>query len=192
MHVLNSLLVAIAACGATVRAAATPGTNSIANVTCGSNTYSQQQIEEATAEGCRLYDQGQQIGNSKYPHKFNNREGLVFASSGPYEEFPIIRSGVYAGRSPGADRIVFDPDYKNDCVFVGAMTHTDAPTRNGFVACEVAELKNVPSTSTSAPTATGTGSSSTATGTSGASSVAGLGANGVLLGLAAWAIPMFV
>ncbi|KAM7206058.1 guanyl-specific ribonuclease F1 [Naviculisporaceae sp. PSN 640] len=188
MQLLNSILVAFAACGATAAALATPGTTAIANVTCGLNTYSQQQIEEATAEGCRLYDEGQQIGTSKYPHKFNNREGLVFASSGPYQEFPIIRSGVYSGRSPGADRIVFDPDYKNDCVFVGAMTHTDAPTRNGFVPCEIAELK----TPTTSPAPTGTGSSVTPTGTSGASSITGLGAQGVLLGLAAFTLQMVV
>lgn len=97
MHILNSVLLAIATCGATAAALATPGTSSIANVTCGPNIYSQQQIEEATAEGCRLYDAGQQIGSSKYPHTFNNRERLVFASSGPYQEFPIVKGGVYTG-----------------------------------------------------------------------------------------------
>lgn len=97
MQVLNSILLAMAAYGATAAALTTPGTSTIANVTCGQNTYSQQQIEEATAEGCRLYEEGTQVGSRKYPHNFNNREGLVFASSGPYQEFPIIKSGVYTG-----------------------------------------------------------------------------------------------
>jgi hypothetical protein len=73
------------------------GTASLANVTCGRTSYTRQQVDTAVAEGCRLHAAGKQLGSSKYPHKFNNREGLVFATAEPYQEFPILDSGVYAG-----------------------------------------------------------------------------------------------
>ncbi|KAK1985877.1 ribonuclease [Colletotrichum cereale] len=111
------------------------GTSAVGTVTCGDNSYSRKQIEEATAEGCRLYVARQQVGTSEYPHRFNNRENLVLATSGPFQEFPIIPSGNYTGRSPGPDRIVMDPNYLNGCVYVGTMTHTGASDRNGFVSC---------------------------------------------------------
>ncbi|KAF9876780.1 hypothetical protein CkaCkLH20_05626 [Colletotrichum karsti] len=111
------------------------GTADINQVRCADARYSRKQIDEATAEGCRLYAANQQLGTSQYPHRFNNREGLAFTTTGPYQEFPIISSGNYTGRAPGPDRVVFDPDYRGRCVYVGAMTHTGAPSRNGFVAC---------------------------------------------------------
>lgn len=73
------------------------GTADIATVTCGTNKYSRKQVAEAAAEGCRLYAANQQIGTSQYPHTFNNRENLVFTTSGPYQEFPILTSGNYTG-----------------------------------------------------------------------------------------------
>ncbi|OLN89316.1 Guanyl-specific ribonuclease F1-like protein 2 [Colletotrichum chlorophyti] len=132
------------------------GTSTVGSVTCGTNKYSRKQIEEATAEGCRLYAANQQIGTSQYPHRFNNREGLVFATSGPYQEFPIIPSGNYTGRAPGPDRVVLDPSYRGSCVYVGTMTHTGAAQRNGFVECN--------------STTSGSGSGSSSGGTSDASS----------------------
>ncbi|KAK0369098.1 guanyl-specific ribonuclease N1 [Colletotrichum limetticola] len=141
------------------------GTTDVGTVTCGSNKYSKRQIQDATAEGCRLYAANQQIGTSQYPHRFNNRENLVFATSGPYQEFPIITSGNYSGRAPGADRVVFDPAYRGSCVYVGAMTHTGAASRNGFVSCNQ------------------TRSSSSANGTSAASSYKGSGSIGAVVSI---------
>ncbi|TDZ14290.1 Guanyl-specific ribonuclease F1 [Colletotrichum sidae] len=109
--------------------------DNIQPVDCGGERYSRRQLEEATAEGCRLYANSLQVGTSQYPHRFNNREGLIFASTGPFQEFPIIPSGNYSGRAPGPDRVVFDPDYRGRCSYVGAMTHTGADQRNGFVTC---------------------------------------------------------
>jgi hypothetical protein len=77
--------------------AAAQGTASISSVTCGNYKYTRKQVDEATGEGCRLFAAGQQIGNNNYPHQFNNREALVFATSGPYQEFPILTSGNYTG-----------------------------------------------------------------------------------------------
>ncbi|KXX73227.1 Guanyl-specific ribonuclease F1 [Madurella mycetomatis] len=164
------------------------GTTTLGNVTCGTQSYSAQQVNEATAEGCRLHAAGQQIGSSRYPHRFNNREGLVFATSGPYQEFPILESGVYTGRAPGPDRIVFDPDHDGSCVYVGAMTHTGASSRNGFVSCDETSVRSdprpsnqpgaSPSQSTSAPSPTQPDS--------GATQSLGLGGQGVAAGLLAW------
>lgn len=66
-------------------------------VTCGSNKYSVDDLESAAAEGCDLYSKGDQIGDNNYPHKFNNREGLPLETDGPYQEFPILPSGIYDG-----------------------------------------------------------------------------------------------
>ena len=71
------------------------GTADIISVTYGGNKYSKKQVKETTAEGYRLHDTGKQIGNNKYPHRFNNRKKLVFAASGPYQEFPILTTGNY-------------------------------------------------------------------------------------------------
>ncbi|KAF6824605.1 guanyl-specific ribonuclease N1 [Colletotrichum musicola] len=126
----------VPAAGSDAALAKRQGTSSLDAVRCADARYSRRQVEEATAEGCRLHAAKETLGNSKYPHTFNNRESLVFAASGPYQEFPIIASGNYTGRAPGADRIVFNPNYQSrGCVYVGTMTHTGAPTRNGFVLC---------------------------------------------------------
>ncbi|GJC84260.1 guanyl-specific ribonuclease F1 [Colletotrichum liriopes] len=126
------------------------GTANVGTVTCGDNKYSRKQIEEATAEGCRLHAANQQVGASEYPHRFNNRENLVFTTSGPYQEFPIIPSGNYTGRSPGPDRVVLDPNYRGSCVYVGTMTHTGASGRNGFVSCNQTKSSSGSSNGTSA------------------------------------------
>ncbi|KAI8243243.1 Guanyl-specific ribonuclease F1 [Colletotrichum sp. SAR 10_99] len=138
------------------------GTTGLGSIRCGDAKYSRKQVDEAVAEGCRLYANNQQVGTSEYPHRFNNREGLTFDTSGPYQEFPIISSGNYTGRAPGPDRVVFDPDYRGSCVFVGAMTHTGAVQRNGFVSCNES-------------------SSSSGSGSSAASSITTSGSFGVLL-----------
>ncbi|GAB1317447.1 hypothetical protein MFIFM68171_07657 [Madurella fahalii] len=126
------------------------GTATLGNVTCGTHSYSKQQVEEATAEGCRLHAAGQQIGSNKYPHRFNNREGLEFATFGPYQEFPILENGVYAGGAPGPDRIIFDPHHHSSCVYVGAITHTSASSRNAFVSCNETSVRSDPRPSTQA------------------------------------------
>jgi len=84
---------------ATLAAVATAqGTASLNSITCGSTKYTRKQVDEATGEGCRLFAAGQQVGTNNYPHQFNNREALVFAASGPYQEFPIVSGGNYTGR----------------------------------------------------------------------------------------------
>ncbi|KAK5652009.1 hypothetical protein OQA88_10912 [Cercophora sp. LCS_1] len=163
-----------AALCALVAVASAQGTAGISSVTCGSNKYTKKQVDEATAEGCRLHQAGQQIGNNNYPHQFNNREALVFAASGPYQEFPIVTSGNYTGRSPGPDRIVFKTS--GGCAYVGAMTHTDAPTTNGFVPCTEAKAS---STATTSPTRSSTAGAASGTSTSGAGE---LGVQGWMLG----------
>lgn len=93
------LLLLTTAFAALAIAQSVTGTSSLSSVTCGSNRYTAQQILDATTEACRLYAANQQLGTNNYPHQFNNREGLIFAASGPYQEFPVIAGGaVYTGR----------------------------------------------------------------------------------------------
>lgn len=74
------------------------GTTGLTHVTCGGVSYSKAAIDDAVAEGCQLYADYETVGSSKYPHKFNNREGLEFAVAGPYQEFPVLSNGrVYSG-----------------------------------------------------------------------------------------------
>ncbi|KAM0333245.1 hypothetical protein ACHAQA_001905 [Verticillium albo-atrum] len=103
------------------------------SVSCGSNVYTYEQIEEAAEEACRLFDSGSQIGRSRYPHRYNNFEGFAFDNvRGPYQEFPLLRRGVYTGGSPGADRVIIT----ENCDLAGQITHSGAPSRNGFVDCD--------------------------------------------------------
>jgi hypothetical protein len=105
--------------------------------------------------------------------------------------------------SPGADRVVFNPAYQGSCVYVGAMTHTDAPTRNGFVECEEETGDDSDSDSgsgttsstrpsgTASGTGSGTSSAPTSTGTgevednAAGSVVRGMGVQGLVVGLVA-------
>ncbi|KAF2200355.1 ribonuclease-domain-containing protein [Delitschia confertaspora ATCC 74209] len=98
--------------------------------TCGSNCYTSAQISSALSAGCNYVTQGSTAGSSTYPHVYNNYEGFGFSVSGPYYEFPILRSGVYSGGSPGADRIIFN----KSCKIAGEITHTGA-SGNNFVGC---------------------------------------------------------
>ncbi|KAK0665309.1 Ribonuclease/ribotoxin [Cercophora samala] len=192
------LLLALSAATATTA----QGTSGIGQVTCGNNNWSKAQIEEALEEGCRLHEERQQLGQNNYPHRFNNREGLVFAASGPYQEFPIVRNGAYEGGSPGPDRIVFNPNLNGDCVYVGTMTHTGA-SGNGFNMCATRSegrpgtgedtitttSVTVPATRTQTSTGTSTTSTSTSTASpdSAGSMVQRLGVQGAAVGLMAWA-----
>lgn len=82
---------------ASVAAAAT--NTSVAGVTCGNTEYSSKQVQEALSEGCRLYEADETVGSNRYPHTFNNREDLSFSVDGPYQEFPIIKSGKFGKRA---------------------------------------------------------------------------------------------
>ncbi|KAK4038595.1 Ribonuclease/ribotoxin [Parachaetomium inaequale] len=204
---LSTLALAFYAAAAAANVSLEPrqGTAALSNVTCGRASYTKQQVDAAVAEGCRLHAAGDQLGSSQYPHRFNNRESLTFAVAGPYQEFPILASGaVYSGKAPGADRVVFKANYQGSCVYVGAMTHTDAPTRNGFVECVEAASGGGGSTATTASRPVSATSSSTVSGTSSTSSTAtatstadpdtnaaaaqgrvGMGGQGVVLGVVA-------
>ncbi|KAH6847182.1 Ribonuclease/ribotoxin [Chaetomium sp. MPI-CAGE-AT-0009] len=192
-NLISTLALALYASVAAADATLNPrqGTSSLASVTCGRTTYTRSQIEDAVFEGCRLHAAGEQLGNSLYPHRFNNREGLTFATAGPYQEFPILSNGaVYTGRSPGPDRVVFNPDYQGSCVYVGTMTHTDAPTRNGFVECdEVASGGGSSSSSTTLrPSGTASGTASAPASTATNDPEGNAAARGVMLGVGAQAV----
>ncbi|CRK34540.1 hypothetical protein BN1723_014877 [Verticillium longisporum] len=78
-------------------------------VSCGSNVYTDEQIQEAADEACRLFESGRQLGRNNYPHRYNNFEGFT----------------------PGPDRVIIT----ENCDLAGQITHTGA-SRNGFVDCD--------------------------------------------------------
>lgn len=66
--------------------------------TCGGYSYSQSRVSAAYRQGLNSFNNGQQVGTNRYPHRFNNREGFNFPVAPPYQIFPIMQSGnVYTG-----------------------------------------------------------------------------------------------
>ena len=103
--------------------------------TCGSTCYWQSDIDAALQQGYAYYQNGQQVGNDKYPHEFDDREGFDITISGPWYEFPILNTfKVYTGGSPGADRVVFT----GDGTLALVVTHTGA-TNDNFLECSGAQ-----------------------------------------------------
>ncbi|KAI4237094.1 MAG: hypothetical protein LQ352_007960, partial [Teloschistes flavicans] len=97
--------------------------------TCGSTCYYQSDINEAVSTGCNDLKNGNDPGG--YPHQYNDYEGFSFPSSGPYYEFPILKTyKPYTGGSPGADRVIFT----KSCAYQGVITHTGADG-NDFLQC---------------------------------------------------------
>ncbi|KAF4306787.1 hypothetical protein SLS57_003123 [Botryosphaeria dothidea] len=105
-------------------------------VDCQGVTFTDADVDSCVAELCN-WDAGK--GPGGYPHKFNNREGLnlgAYNGNQDIYEYPLFAGSVYTKGSPGADRCIahFDPNTWK-CTKVGAMTHRNAPQRNGFVLC---------------------------------------------------------
>ncbi|KAL1585152.1 hypothetical protein WHR41_06508 [Cladosporium halotolerans] len=123
-------IIATFALAASVLGAPAPVEKRQGAVTCGSTYYSSSQVAQAVNQGCDYYQSGQQVGSNDYPHRYNNYEGFDFRASGPWQEFPLLRSGPYTGGSPGADRVVFN----TNCQYAGSITHTGA-SGNAFVGC---------------------------------------------------------
>lgn len=92
------------------------------STTCGSTSYTAAQVRAAVSQGYNYYASDQQVGSNDYPHTYNNYEGfgqcshshiecwprwylavsqltsiLDFDVSGPYQEFPLLKSGPYTG-----------------------------------------------------------------------------------------------
>lgn len=102
--------------------------------TCGTVCYWQSDIDAAVKKGYSLHQSGSTLGSGEYPHQYNNYEGFSFPTVAPWYEFPILSTfAVYAGGSPGADRVVFDSKGALDSL----ITHTGA-SGNNFVACKKA------------------------------------------------------
>ncbi|EFQ95227.1 hypothetical protein CFE70_003148 [Pyrenophora teres f. teres 0-1] len=98
--------------------------------TCGTVCYTSAQVSAAVKAGYSYYNNNDEAGSSTYPHTYNNYEGFNFPVSGPYQEFPLKKSGTYTGGSPGADRVIFNIKGQ----LAGEITHTGA-SGNNFVAC---------------------------------------------------------
>lgn len=67
--------------------------------TCGNVHYSAGAVQAAADAACGYVQNGGTAGSSTYPHRYNNYEGFDFNGvQGPYNEFPILKSGrVYSG-----------------------------------------------------------------------------------------------
>lgn len=79
-----------------------------AATTCGSTSYTASQVSAAAAAACQYYKAGTTAGSSTYPHKYNNYEGFNFAVAGPWQEFPILSSGVYTGGESSFFAVLYD------------------------------------------------------------------------------------
>ena len=66
--------------------------------TCGNAYYSASEVADAADAACGYFQDGDTAGGSSYPHRYNNYEGFDFKGfPGPFQEFPIVGSGVYTG-----------------------------------------------------------------------------------------------
>ncbi|KAG8685018.1 hypothetical protein FRC12_007986 [Ceratobasidium sp. 428] len=108
--------------------------------TCSKISFTPDQIDAAASEAEKHIAARTDVGNNNYPHVFNNRERFTFneGCNKPFFEFPIFQDKVYTGGPPGADRVIVGSVDGGDAAFCGVITHTDAPTRNGFVQCDSA------------------------------------------------------
>ncbi|KZZ99205.1 Guanyl-specific ribonuclease F1 [Moelleriella libera RCEF 2490] len=104
---------------------------------CGSVSYSSTAVQAAADAACgqiqeQQQQQQQQRRASSYPHRYNNYEGFDFNGvPGPYNEFPILKSGrTYASGPPGPDRVIIT----DSCDLAGVITHSGA-RGNNFVGC---------------------------------------------------------
>lgn len=67
-----------------------------AAATCGGVYYTAAQVNSASVAACNHFRAGTQAGS--YPHRYNNYEGFYFKGlDGPFQEFPILTSGIYTG-----------------------------------------------------------------------------------------------
>ncbi|KAK2609103.1 hypothetical protein QQS21_002330 [Conoideocrella luteorostrata] len=100
--------------------------------TCGRVKYSGSAVQTAANTACGYVQEGDTAGSSSYPHRYNNYEGFDFNGvQGPYNEFPILKSGkAYNGGSPGPDRVIVT----DSCQLAGVITHSGA-SGNNFVGC---------------------------------------------------------
>ncbi|RDB29527.1 Guanyl-specific ribonuclease Po1 [Hypsizygus marmoreus] len=114
----------IAACVGTVQALVVG--RQASGCTCAGRAYTASDIARAVtkAEGGVT---------SGYPHQYHNYEGFSFPMcSGTFYEYPLKTGSAWSGGSPGADRVIYDQT-GDVC---SCLTHTGAPTTNGFVECK--------------------------------------------------------
>ncbi|EJT50417.1 extracellular guanyl-specific ribonuclease [Trichosporon asahii var. asahii CBS 2479] len=122
----------IAALFLAASAAAAPFAREACAYQCSDVCYFQRTIDAAVAKGYSLHEEGKTIPDN-YPHQYNNREGFDFETEGPWYEFPIMRGfNVYAGGSPGADRVIFNEQGE----FTAVITHS-GEDNNNFGACSI-------------------------------------------------------
>ncbi|CAE6475549.1 unnamed protein product, partial [Rhizoctonia solani] len=88
-------------------------------VNCGKAQFSASEVQTAAEAAASRVAEGSQVGRNKYPHRFNNREGFEFLPdcNAPFYEFPIFKSKVYTGESPGPDRVVIGSVSGADAAF---------------------------------------------------------------------------
>ncbi|EMD34466.1 hypothetical protein CERSUDRAFT_97719 [Gelatoporia subvermispora B] len=111
--------------------------NTVIPVTCGSTKYAVAAINRNLAAGSSLLQQGKTVSTGKalFPHKYNRGDGLTLSGcTGQLYEYPLIKgnSAFGAGDKVGPDRVLFD----QTGVYCASITHTGAPTTNGFLLCK--------------------------------------------------------
>lgn len=97
MKFTSSLLFFVAPLALALPASVSLDARQSCDVQCGSTCYTNSQVNAAVNAGYSYYSNSNTAGGSTYPHKYNNYEGFSFPVSGPYQEFPLKKSGVYSG-----------------------------------------------------------------------------------------------
>ncbi|KZV68482.1 guanyl-specific ribonuclease T1 precursor [Peniophora sp. CONT] len=103
------------------------------DVTCGSNVYTVSQVSAAVSAGYSHV--GSPLGSNSYPHayySYADEHITLYCSGSSWYEYPILKSGLYSGGSPGADRVIFN----TGGTYCAVVTHTDAGGDDAFTSCK--------------------------------------------------------
>ncbi|KAI5856998.1 Ribonuclease/ribotoxin [Tricharina praecox] len=108
----------------------------VTGANCNGYVFTKAAVQAAANEALDHLVSSSTVGDNDYPHQYNNYEGFSFNSgcAPPYYEFPLFKSSLYTGGSPGADRVVIGSRSGSSAKFCDVITHYGA-SGNAFLMC---------------------------------------------------------
>ncbi|KAG8762849.1 hypothetical protein FRC12_008813 [Ceratobasidium sp. 428] len=104
---------------------------------CNGYTFTAAQVQSAAQESLNHVLAGTTVGDNKYPHVLDNREGFTYPSGCTVTryEFPIFKSKIYTGGDPSVDRVIIGHVSGSSAYACGVLTHQGA-SGNNFLQCK--------------------------------------------------------
>ncbi|KAG8738872.1 hypothetical protein FRC10_006421 [Ceratobasidium sp. 414] len=103
---------------------------------CNGFTFTADQVSSAAQASLSHVLAGTTVGDNKYPHVLDNREGFTYPSGCTVTryEFPIFKDHVYTGGDPSVDRVIIGHVSGSSAYSCGVLTHYGA-SGNNFLQC---------------------------------------------------------